>query len=80
MGFPDVAAEAHEVRAFLADLGLESFAKTTGGKGVHVVLPVDRRYAYPQVKAFAKKAAEAIAATGPCCCTMRCVSTKPSFA
>ncbi|MDF3059984.1 MAG: hypothetical protein K0S06_93 [Microvirga sp.] len=65
LGFPDVAAAAHEVRAFLADLGLESFAKTTGGKGVHVVLPVDRRYAYPQVKAFAKKAAEAIAAKTP---------------
>ena len=65
LGFPDVAAAAHEVRAFLADLGLESFAKTTGGMGVHVVLPVDRRYAYPQVKAFAKKAAEAIAAKTP---------------
>jgi DNA ligase D len=65
LGFPDVAEAAHEVRAFLAELGLESFAKTTGGKGAHVVLPVERRYAYPQVKAFAKKVAEAIAARTP---------------
>jgi DNA ligase D len=65
LGFSDVAEAAHEVRASLAELGLVSFAKTTGGKGVHVVLPVDRRYAYPEVKAFAKKVAEAIAAKTP---------------
>jgi len=65
LGFSDVAEAAHEVRASLAELGLMSFAKTTGGKGVHVVLPVDRRYAYPEVKAFAKKVAEAIAAKTP---------------
>jgi DNA ligase D len=65
LGFPDVAQAAHEVRRFLSDLGLVSFAKTTGGKGIHVVLPVDRRYPYSQVKAFAKKVAEAIAADAP---------------
>jgi bifunctional non-homologous end joining protein LigD len=65
LGFADVAQAAHEVRAYLADLGLQSFAKTTGGKGVHVVVPVDRRYAYPQVKAFAKKVAESLAAKTP---------------
>ena len=58
LGFADVAEAAHEVRAYLGDLGLASFAKTTGGKGVHVVVPVDRRHGYPQVKAFAKKVAE----------------------
>src|ERR687898_1727072 len=42
LGFADVAEAGHEVRASLAELGLMSFAKTTGGKGVHVVLPVDR--------------------------------------
>src|SRR3954453_18915529 len=65
LGFADVAQAAHEVRASLADLGLASFAKTTGGKGVHVVVPVDRRYGYPQVKAFAKKVAESLAAKTP---------------
>src|SRR5215204_7745522 len=65
LGFADVAEAAHEVRAYLGDLGLTSFAKTTGGKGVHVVVPVDRRYGYPQVKAFAKKVAESLAAKTP---------------
>ncbi len=65
LGFADVAEAAHEVRAHLGGLGLTSFAKTTGGKGVHVVVPVDRRYDYPQVKAFAKKVAESLAAKTP---------------
>jgi len=65
LGFADVVQAAHEVRAYLGDLGLASFAKTTGGKGVHVVVPVDRRYGYPQVKAFAKKVAESLAAKTP---------------
>ncbi|HEX8664807.1 MAG TPA: non-homologous end-joining DNA ligase [Beijerinckiaceae bacterium] len=65
LGFPDVAEAAHEVRAFLKDLGLVSFPKTTGGKGVHVVVPVDRRCDYPRAKAFAKATAEAIAARTP---------------
>ena len=65
LGFADVAEAAHEVRAYLDGLGLTSFAKTTGGKGVHVVVPVDRRYDYPQVKAFAKKVAESLAAKTP---------------
>jgi DNA ligase D len=65
LGFADVAEAGHEVRAYLGDLGLASFAKTTGGKGVHVVVPVDRRHGYPQVKAFAKKVAESLAAKTP---------------
>jgi bifunctional non-homologous end joining protein LigD len=65
LGFADVAEAAHEVRAFLTDLGLKSFPKTTGGKGVHVVVPIDRRTGYPQAKAFAKKTAEALAARTP---------------
>jgi DNA ligase D len=65
LAFEDVVAGAHEVRARLADLGLVSFAKTTGGKGLHVVVPIERRHEWPDVKRFARSLAEAIAADAP---------------
>src|SRR4051795_11787418 len=46
LGFDDVVQAGAAGRAYLAALGLASFAKTPGGKGVHVVVPVDRRYGY----------------------------------
>jgi ATP-dependent DNA ligase len=52
-------AGAHEVRARLSRLGLVSFAKTTGGKGLHVVVPIERRHEWPDVKRFARSLAEA---------------------
>lgn len=63
--FKDVVAGAKDVRNFLATMGLKSFVKTTGGKGLHVQLPVARRYSWPEVKSFAKRTAELIAATAP---------------
>ena len=65
LSFEDVVAGAHEVRARLSDLGLVSFAKTTGGKGLHVVVPIERRHEWPDVKRFARSLAEAIAADAP---------------
>jgi bifunctional non-homologous end joining protein LigD len=40
LGWPRVVEAAEEARALLRDLGLVSFVKTTGGKGLHVVVPV----------------------------------------
>ena len=56
-GWQDVVAAAREVRARLARMKLESFLKTSGGKGLHVVVPIK-----PTPWAAAKDFAYAIAA------------------
>jgi bifunctional non-homologous end joining protein LigD len=53
------------LRKLLADLGLETFAKTTGGKGLHVVLPVKPELGWDEAKGFTKAVAEAFAAAEP---------------
>jgi bifunctional non-homologous end joining protein LigD len=65
LDFAAVTAAAVEVRARLEGLGLAAFAKTTGGKGMHVVVPIARRHTWQAVKAFAKATAEAMAADAP---------------
>ncbi|MEG6508188.1 DNA ligase D [Methyloligella sp. 2.7D] len=49
-----------EVRDFLADLGLKSFLKSTGGKGFHVVAPLTPKAGWDEVKAFCKAVADAL--------------------
>jgi bifunctional non-homologous end joining protein LigD len=53
-------AAAIEVREFLADLGLKSFLKSTGGKGLHVVAPIAPKQGWDVVKAFAKAVADTL--------------------
>ena len=48
-----LADSAADVRAQLKSLGLESFLKTTGGKGLHVVIPIDAKLDWVKVKQFA---------------------------
>jgi bifunctional non-homologous end joining protein LigD len=60
-----VAVAALEMRGRLADLGLQSFVKTTGGKGLHVVAPVARRLDWDGFKAFARGVAERWAEEAP---------------
>jgi len=47
-----VASSATEVRKRLRKLGLESFVKTTGGKGLHVVIPIRPEHEWSAVKQF----------------------------
>jgi bifunctional non-homologous end joining protein LigD len=58
--WPRVVQSARQVRQFLQELGLESFLKTTGGKGLHLVVPIDRRHDWEAAKAFCKRVAELI--------------------
>jgi bifunctional non-homologous end joining protein LigD len=65
LGFADVVTAARDVRGVLAGMGLVSFVKTTGGKGLHVVAPIERRHDWREVKTFAKGVGESLAADAP---------------
>ena len=51
--WPQVQQATELVHAFLAELELVCFAKTSGGKGIHIVVPITRRYEWAVVKDFA---------------------------
>jgi bifunctional non-homologous end joining protein LigD len=53
------------LKSLLDQLALTSFPKTSGGKGFHVVVPLDRRSTYDDTRAFAEAVAGAIARTHP---------------
>ncbi|MEU5553099.1 DNA primase small subunit domain-containing protein [Micromonospora sp. NPDC047793] len=46
VGFDQVVPVAHEVRGFLDELGLAGFPKTTGGRGLHVYVPIEPRWSF----------------------------------
>jgi bifunctional non-homologous end joining protein LigD len=48
-----IAESALDVRRRFKSLGLKSFVKTTGGKGLHVVVPIRPEHRWPEVKQFA---------------------------
>jgi bifunctional non-homologous end joining protein LigD len=60
----DVIAAGREVRQRLRDLKLESFVKTTGGKGLHVVLPI-KPVPWDDAKDFCRRIAEQMTAERP---------------
>ena len=61
----DVVDAAREMRDVLGEIGLESFVKTTGGKGLHVVVPVEPSLEWEPAKAFTQSVAEALAKKKP---------------
>jgi len=48
-----LAASAVETRDLFKKLGLKSFLKSTGGKGLHVVVPIEPEHDWPTIKQFA---------------------------
>jgi DNA ligase D len=52
VGWKEVVAAAVEMRERLESIGLRTFVKTTGGKGLHVVIPLVRRHDWETVKSF----------------------------
>jgi bifunctional non-homologous end joining protein LigD len=64
VGWPEVVAAARDVRERLAAIDLESFVKLSGGKGLHVVLPLEGAD-WDTTKTFAQAIALAMAADKP---------------
>jgi bifunctional non-homologous end joining protein LigD len=60
-----VSAAAIEMREALAGIGLQSFVKTTGGKGLHVVAPVMPKLGWDAIKEFSRWVAERFVAAYP---------------
>jgi bifunctional non-homologous end joining protein LigD len=65
VGWPKVVEAAVAMRRRLAGLGLVSFARTTGGKGLHVVVPIERRTGWPEAKEFCRQIATGFALEDP---------------
>ena len=65
LGFDEVKQAARDIRSRLSDLGLVSFAMLSGGKGVHVVVPLERGHSWDAHKDFARRFAEALSLAEP---------------
>ncbi len=65
LSFDQVKRTARDLHRHLADMGLQSFPMTTGGKGLHVVVPLTPRAEWPEVKDFAQRFAIALATAEP---------------
>ncbi|HVS03139.1 MAG TPA: DNA ligase D [Thermoanaerobaculia bacterium] len=65
LAWTEVVGAARELRDLLAGLGLESFAKLTGGKGVHLVVPLRPQLEWGAAKAFARAVADMLAGQRP---------------
>ncbi|QLH23024.1 non-homologous end-joining DNA ligase [Streptomyces sp. Rer75] len=64
-GFEEVRWTARQVCGLLGELGLPGLLMTTGSRGLHVIVPLDRRADFDTVRAFARDAADLLAARHP---------------
>jgi bifunctional non-homologous end joining protein LigD len=65
LDFGAVKTAAGDLRSRLADIGLASFAMLSGGKGVHVVVPLTPGHSWDAHKDFSKRFAEALSMAEP---------------
>ena len=65
LDFDVVKKAAADLKEHLAELGLVSFALLSGGKGVHVVVPLTPKAEWPAVKDFADRFARALGEAEP---------------
>ncbi|GAA4337782.1 hypothetical protein GCM10023144_33990 [Pigmentiphaga soli] len=63
--WPQIVEAAHRLRDFLAELGLPPFLKTSGGKGLHIVVPLRRENDWDEVKDFSHAVVQHLAQEQP---------------
>lgn len=59
VAWTEVVAAARQLRGYLRQAGLESFVRTSGGKGLHLVVPLSPPAPWERARAFAQAVAEA---------------------
>jgi bifunctional non-homologous end joining protein LigD len=69
--WPQLVAVAKVVRAALADLGLVGWPKTSGSRGIHVNVRIDRRWSFPQVRRAALALAREVERRAPALATSK---------
>jgi len=69
-GFRDAVAVAEELRGLLAAAGLEGLPKTTGGRGLHITVPLEPRWRFEEVAAAQSALARALVRCMPGAATM----------
>jgi bifunctional non-homologous end joining protein LigD len=65
LSFDDAIDVAHSVRERLEDAGIQSYVKTSGKKGLHVVVPLSAGYHFEEIRAFAHRMGKTIARDTP---------------
>ena len=65
VGWKEVQEAALLTRTLLTELALDAWLKTSGGKGLHVVVPLAPRLGYDEVKAFSQAVVQHLAKTIP---------------
>ena len=77
-GFPLAVRVAHLVREALEELGLASYAKTSGADGIHVLVPITRRSSFDQTYEFAERVSRSLEERHPGLATTEWLKRKRS--
>lgn len=65
VGWPDVRTVALEVKSFLEEMGLRGWAKTSGSRGMHVIVRIEPRWTFTEVRRAALALSRAIERRAP---------------
>ena len=77
-GFPQALQAARLVKAVMDPFGLRANVKTSGATGLHLYLPIQRRYSYKQGRGFARNVAALMIQRFPDLITPECKTDRPT--